>query len=167
MLPDVAHCKKLVAELNENGISNHYIHAAAREDISLEGLHQATKLEKTELGYGLALGIIVGGLAGLSAGLAAVMLPPAGLELDSKLVLITTTVIGTIFGIAVSTLVASDIPNHELNNFQDRIYQGEILLIVDMPSGQIEPVKALIYDHHPEVKIGVLKNPRKPLPGQV
>jgi hypothetical protein len=47
--------------------------------------------------------------------------------------------------------------NHELNAFQRAIEQGEILLMVDVPRGEVDMTKELILSHHPEAKIGVAK----------
>ena len=157
LLPDVAHCKTLVAELRTQGISDKQIHVVARDDIKLEGLHQANALQKTELAHGLEWGIGLGGIAGLLGGLLAVTFPPAGILLAGEAILLGTTLAGASFGAVVSALVAGDIPNHELEHFQDRIALGEILLLLDIPTPQVEIMTDLIKSHHPEAEIGVFK----------
>jgi hypothetical protein len=156
LLPDVAHCKALVADLRTQGISDNQIHVVARNDIELEGLHQATALQKTELAHGLEWGIGLGGIAGLLGGLLAVTFPPAGILLAGEAILLGTTLAGAGFGAVVSALVAGDIPNHELDNFQDKIALGEILLLLDIPTPHVEMMMRLIKYHHPEAEIGIL-----------
>ncbi len=156
LLPDVAHCKALVTDLRNQGISDNQIHVVARNDIELEGLHQATALQKTELAHGLEWGIGLGGMAGLLGGLLAVTFPPAGILLAGEAILLGTTLAGAGFGAVVSALVAGDIPNHELEHFQDRIALGEILLLLDIPTPHVEMMMRLIKSHHPEAEIGVL-----------
>lgn len=160
MLPDVEHCKQLVSELQQIDVGEKDIHVIAREDIPLEGLHQASVLEKTELKHGLELGVGVGGVAGMLAGLLAVTFPPAGLAFGGGAAVLTTTLAGAAgasFGSIVSALVARDIPNHELKGFQRAIYQGGILLILDIPTKRVDEIKRLISKTHPEAQIGIVK----------
>ncbi len=155
LLPDVPHCHALVAEIKEQGLKDPDIHVVAREDIPLEGLHKATSLQKTELTHGLELGIGVGGVAGMLGGLLAVTFPPAGLVLAGGAVVLGSTLAGAGFGGLVSALVAKDIPNHELEQYQDAIFQGEILLMLDVPTHRLDEIMALIRATHPEARIQV------------
>jgi hypothetical protein len=73
---------------------------------------------------------------------------------------LTTTLAGAAgasFGSIVSALVARDIPNHELKGFQKAIYQGSILLILDIPTKRVDEIKQLINKTHPEAQIGMVK----------
>ncbi len=160
MLPDVKQCKVLVAELQENGISNRHIHVVAADDIPLEGLHKASKLDKTELTYGLEWGIGIGGAAGLLGGLLAVAFPPAGVVLAGEAIILATTLVGAGFGSLVSALVAGDIPNHKLEKFRTAILDGHILLILDVPTSRVDTTIQLIESHHPEAEIGIVR-PKK------
>ncbi|MCP4696270.1 MAG: DUF1269 domain-containing protein [Gammaproteobacteria bacterium] len=157
MLPDVKHCKLLVQELQEAGMSDHDIHVIARKDIPLEGLHEASALQKTELAHGLEYGIGVGGAAGMLGGLLAVTFPPAGLILGGGALLLGTTLAGAGFGSLISALVAGDIPNHELEAFRVKINHGYILLILDVPTRRVEEMTEKIKTHHPEAEIGIVK----------
>jgi ABC-type uncharacterized transport system permease subunit len=152
-LPDVEHCKQLVAELRENGLTERHIHVVARSDISLDGLHKASALQKTELAYGLELGAVVGGVAGLLSGLLTITFPPAGIVIGFEVVLVMT-VVGTGFGVVLSALIARDIPNHELEDFQVKIAEGQILLILNIPTKKIDEISLLIKASHPEAEIG-------------
>ncbi len=158
MLPDIAHCKQLVAELQKVNISQQDIHVVARHDIPLDGLHQASALQKTELLHGLELGAGVGGIAGMLAGLLAVVFPPAGVVLGGGAAILATTVVGASFGSLVSALIARDIPNHELKDFQLRVALGEILLILDIPTPLLDQIMNLIKTTHPEAQIGIIKS---------
>lgn len=156
LVPDVVHCKALVADLRNQGISDKQIHVIARNDVELEGLNQATALQKTELAHGLEWGIGLGGVAGLLGGLLAVTFPPAGILLAGEAILLGTTLAGAGFGAVVSALVAGDIPNQELEHFQDKIALGEILLLLDIPTPHVEIMMHVIKLHHPKAEIGVL-----------
>jgi len=151
-LPDTNVCRQLVTELKQAGIQDHAIHVAARDDMPLDGLHQATAMQKTELAYGLELGLIVGGIAGLLGGLLAITLPPPGLDLGLVAVL-ATTIVGSGFGALVSTFVARDIPNHELDGYQASLMYGYVLLMLDVATQDVEHILGLIKRSHPEVDI--------------
>jgi hypothetical protein len=157
MLPDVAHCKLLVASLRKVGIAERDIHVVARNDIPLEGLHQASDLQKTELAYGLELGVGVGSIAGMLGGLLAITFPPAGVVLGGGAVILATTIAGAGFGTLVSALIARDIPNHELDAFQMRIADGEILLILAIPTSRVKEISRLVRTTHPEAEISVVE----------
>jgi hypothetical protein len=157
MVPNVQSCQNIVADLRANFVPDNDIHVLAREDIPLEGLNQATSLQRTELAHGVEMGLGVGGVAGMLGGLMAVTFPPAGLVIGGgALLVLATTLVGAGFGSLLSVLIASDIPNHELETFQDSISRGEILLIVDVPNDAVESSANLIKFHHPEARIGMI-----------
>ncbi len=163
MLPDVEHCQALVNALQAQDVTHRQIHVVAREDIELQGLHRTSALEKTEVVRGVEMGLAVGGVAGLLGGLLAVTFPPAGVALAGEaIVLVTTTLAGASFGGFVSALVASDIPHHDLDRFQRGISEGKLLLILDIPTPQMDTIMALIRTHHASAQINVVKSD-KPL----
>ena len=157
MLPDVEHCKQLVTELKQAGLRDKEIHVVAREDVPLEGLHQATVLDKTELKHGLELGASVGGAAGMLGSILAITFPPAGIVIaGGALTVLATTMAGASFGAMASALVARDIPNHELEAFQLDIDAGKVLLILDIKTTQVDAMTQMIKLTHPEAVIGVV-----------
>jgi uncharacterized membrane protein len=158
MLPDAAHCKQLVAELQKAGITERNIHVVARDDIPLEGLHKASVLQKTELVHGLELGAGVGGIAGMLGGILAVTFPPAGIILGAGALIVATTLAGASFGSIVSALIARDIPNHELEIFQTAVAAGQILLIFDIPANKVDEMIQLIKTTHREAEIGIVNH---------
>jgi len=157
MVPTIELCHQVLAELRSVGITDNHTHVVARHGTNLEGIHKATAFQKTELLHGIGLGFLVGGAAGLVGGLLAITFPPAGLQLDSTtLALVAMTLAGAGFGSLVSALVASDIPNHELEDFQVRIMQGQILIILDVLQEDVDAIVAVIKSHHPEAEVDVV-----------
>lgn len=157
MLPDVTHCKQLVRELVQHGIDEQNIHVVARDDVPLEGVNHVNDLPKTELTRGLELGLSVGGIAGMLGGLLAVTFPPAGIALGGGAVILASTLAGAGFGSLVSALVANDIPNYELEAFAKDIEEGQILLILDISTKEVDNIIRLIKVTHPEAIIGIIK----------
>lgn len=167
-LPDVTCCKQVVSELQtEQQLDSQHIHVIANEDISLEGLPEASELQKTELVHGAEVGATVGGAAGMLGGLLAVTFPPAGIVLGGgAMMVLATTLAGAGFGGIISALVARDIPNHELDEFQTALIQGQILLILDIQTKQVAEVCYLVKQSHPEVDIGIVDPELKKLVGE-
>jgi hypothetical protein len=156
-LPDVDCCKQVVTELQAEQISSQHIHVIANENISLDGLPEANELQKTELVHGAEVGATVGGAAGMLGGLLAVTFPPAGIVLGGgAMMILATTLAAASFGGIVSALVARDIPNHELDEFQTALAQGHILLILDIPTKKVAEICHVVKQNHPEVNIGIV-----------
>jgi hypothetical protein len=157
MLPNLETCTQLVTQLKQAGLHEDQIHIVAREGMALERLPKASLLQKTEVVRGIEVGLGVGGIAGILGGLLAVTFPPAGLAIGGGALILATTLAGAGFGSIVSGIIAADIPHHELEIFQSKIDQGEILLILDTPVARAEELIELIKSHHPQVKICVPK----------
>jgi hypothetical protein len=117
MLPDTESCKKLVAELKNAGIPERHLHVVASLAIPLDGLPEATSLQKTELTHGIEKGIALGGAAGLLGGLLVVAFPPAGLVVGGAALLTAVTAGGAGFGALAMGLISMDINRKKLAAF--------------------------------------------------
>jgi hypothetical protein len=158
LVPDVRTTRAVVGELVGGGIPEGRIHAVASSRIKLEGLPEATALQTSELWHGLEKGLGIGGVAGLLGGLLAVAFPPVGLVLGGQALLLSMLV-GAGAGAVVSALVAKDIPNQDLQSYNDAIARGQILLMVDVPKGEVTAWMDRIQQHHPTVDFGVCELP--------
>ncbi|KRT58217.1 hypothetical protein [endosymbiont of Ridgeia piscesae] len=158
LMPNLESCRQVVAELEDEGVPEHHLHAIASLDQSLDGLPEAGVLQKTELAHGLEWGAGLGGVAGMLGGLLAVSFPPAGLVLGGGALLVGAAA-GAGFGAVVSALLSSHEHNHDLDAFQRAIEAGEILLMVDIPRQRVDKIRELILNHHPEAHIGIAKLP--------
>lgn len=161
LLPDVESTRALTGELVTTGIDQEQIHILANHFTPLDGLPEASFLQKSDFKTGVEIGVGAGGVAGLIGGLLAVSFPPAGLVLGGGAIL-AMSLAGAGAGALVSGLVAQDIPNHELEAFEGAIEEGQLLMIVDVPKVRLDEMLALIRDHHPEVTIATTEpNPRQ------
>nr|VFK78450.1 MAG: hypothetical protein BECKSD772D_GA0070982_101524 [Candidatus Kentron sp. SD] len=154
LVPDVDTCRAIVGELGEAGIPESHTHVIGNHFTPLDGLHEASFLQKSEFTHGVEEGLGVGGAAGLIGGLLAATFPPAGLVLGGG-ALLASTLAGAGLGALVSAVVAKDIPSRKLEAFEDAINAGELLLLVDVPKKRIEKLVDIIQGHHPEVEIGM------------
>jgi len=149
MVPDTRSARQIRDELLLARIENNHIHVMARDGMSLEDLHEASVLQKTDFVHGAETGLAVGGGIGIIAGLVAVFFPPAGVDLQLVTILLTA-LIGAAFGAWVASMVASAIPNSRLKAFESAIAAGHILMMVDAPAGRVDEIRKLIAAHHPE-----------------
>jgi hypothetical protein len=158
LLPSVPKTRAVVDELRAGGIPEGRIHVVASSRIPLEGLPEAKALQTSELLHGLERGLGLGGVAGLLGGLLTIAFPPAGLILGGQALLLTVLV-GAGAGAVVSALVAKDMPNQEIQSYNDAIARGQILLMVDVPKAELTTWMDRIQQHHAEVDFGVCELP--------
>lgn len=153
MAPDVACARNIRDELLLARIEDSRIHVLAKDGIALEGLQEASILQKSDFVHGAETGLVVGGGIGILAGMAAILFPPAGVNLQLVTIL-ATALIGAAFGAWVSSMVASSIPNSRLKTFEAGIQAGRVLMMVDVPATRVDEIRKLIAGRHPEAGHG-------------
>jgi hypothetical protein len=116
-------------------------------------LPESNFLQKTDFVHGAQLGLGVGGLAGIVAGLLLVAFPPEGVTLQLAAVLIAA-LLGAVFGAWVSSMAASAVPNSRLKRFQKDIEQGKVLMMVNVPMRRVQEISDLVARRHPEAVSG-------------
>jgi hypothetical protein len=151
VVPHLGSARQIRDELLLNRIEDGHIHVMAKEGVALTGLHEASILQTSDFVHGAETGLAVGGGIGIVAGLVAVFFPPAGVNLQLVTILLTALV-GAAFGAWVASMVASSIPNSRLKKFQPALDAGQILMLVDAPSGRVNEITRLVNAHHPEAK---------------
>lgn len=149
ILPDPDSARQVVNDLLLARIEERHIHFMAKEGTSMRGLHEASILQKTDIAHGAEVGLVLGGIAGILAGLIAILFPPSGVSLELVTILITA-LIGAAFGAWASSMVASAIPNSRLRMFENDIAEGHVLMMVDVPRSRAEEIRELIHSRHPE-----------------
>lgn len=153
MLPDIRNARALLDELLLKRIEERYMHFMAREGTLPPDMPDANFLQKTDLVHGAQMGMIVGGGAGLIAGVLLVMFPPEGLTLQTFAILVAGLG-GAVFGAWASGMNAAAVPNSRLAQFAERIEQGQVLLIIDLPLSRVQEIEDLIAQRHPEISFG-------------
>lgn len=150
MVPDVTAAKAIFDELLLARIEAKHIHVLAKKGVPLEGLNEASILQKTDFVHGAEIGLMTGGGMGILVGVAMLFFPPAGASLQLATILLTALV-GAALGAWVSSMVASSIPNSRLKTFEAGIEAGRILMMVDVPFRRVDEIRKLIATRHPEV----------------
>ena len=149
VLPSLASAKQIVNDLLLARIEDRHMHFHAKSGVSLDGLHQATLFQTSDIVHGAESGLVVGGVAGVMAGIAVMLFPPTGASMQLVTVLITA-VLGSVFGVWVSSMIASSVPNSRLREFERDIESGKILLMVDVPAMRVAEIRDLFAKRHPE-----------------
>ena len=149
VLPNLASAKQIVNDLLLARIEDRNMHFHAKNGVSLDGLHQASLLQTSDIIHGAESGLVVGGVAGVMAGIAVMLFPPTGVSMQLVTILITA-VLGSVFGIWVSSMIASSVPNSRLREFDHDLETGKILLMVDVPAMRVAEIRELFTRRHPE-----------------
>ncbi len=149
VLPDIHSAKQIVNDLLLARIEERHMHFLAKDGVPLDGLHQASLLQTSDIVHGAESGLVVGGVAGVMAGVAVMLFPPTGMSMQMITVL-ATAIVGALFGIWVSSMIASSVPNSRLKEFEQEIAAGKILLMVDVPAMRLAEIRTLFGQRHPE-----------------
>jgi hypothetical protein len=148
-MPDLHSARKIMDDLLLARIEERHIHCLARQGTPMEGLHEANVLQKTDLVHGAQVGLLLGALLGCVVGGAVVWyFPIAGIW--QTVTVLAASIIGALFGVWVSSMVGSAIPNSRLRQFDTLIEDGKILVMVDVPDHRTEEIKSAIGERHPE-----------------
>lgn len=144
---DIAH--KVVNELLLARIEERNIHIVARKGTPLEDLPEASLLQRKDVIPAFQQGVALGGLTGALAGIVAVALP-TGLVLGGGAVMVLSLAGAGVGGWA-SSMIGSSVDNRQIQQFEEAIERGELLMMVDVPKARVEEIEELIMNHHPEV----------------
>ena len=153
MLPNVETTSLIVNELLLLRVDEHHIHVVAREGTPLGDLPEASLLQKSDFIPAVERGLAVGGITGIVAGIAAVTFPPAGLVLGGGAIL-GTSLAGAGMGAWMSGMIGVDVPNSQIQRFEQAIAAGEILMMVDVPKDRVRQIEELVHQHHPTAELG-------------
>jgi hypothetical protein len=148
-LPDVGSARTLANDLLLSRIEDRHMHFLARRGTDLGELREASYLQKTDTVHGAFVGFVIGGVMGVIVGLLLINFPPQGVSLQMVAVLIAA-IVGAGLGTWVASMVGLQVPNSRLKGFEQDIDDGKILLMLDVPAGRYEELRAVIARTHPE-----------------
>jgi hypothetical protein len=153
LLPDVASARQTVNDLLVARVPVQHIHCFGREGTNLAGLHPANVFQTTDVIYAAELGLLIGGVIGIAAGILVAMYYPLGFASLQWGVVAILGVLGALFGAWSSSLIGISVPSHRLKRFEAAIERGEILLMVDVASLQVKEIEKLLQASHPEARL--------------
>jgi hypothetical protein len=156
MLPDFNSARSMLSEMLLARVEARHLHFLAKRGTLPADLPEASVLQKTDMVHGAELGLVIGGAVGALGGIAAVLMPPAGVSLQLVTILLTA-LFGAFFGVWVSSMIGTQVPNSRLKVFQADIERGQVLMMVDVPLGKVGEVRELARRRHPEAVSGGLE----------
>jgi len=151
IMPDLPSARKMMDDLLLARIEERHIHFLARRGTSMEGLHEANHLQKSDLVHGAQVGLALGALLGFIVGAIVVMT----IVVDNRwqiAVVLGSGIVGALFGAWVASMVGSAVPNSRLTQFQSAIDEGRILVMADVPQHRVDEVREALHDRHPEAE---------------
>lgn len=146
LVPDIQTTHAIVEELRNEGMEERHIHILAKRDTPLEGMPEATVMQKTDFVSALERGAVLGGTTGLLAGLAG--LSYAGFVVAGGAIL-GIILAGATIGSLAGGLIGMNSGNSKLHKFESAIENGELLVLLDIPADQIDEITQKILKHHP------------------
>jgi hypothetical protein len=149
VMPDLPNARKMMDDLLLARIEERHIHFLAKRGTSMDGLHEANVLQKSDIVHGAQLGTAMGAVFGCIAGTLLIWFPPTE-GIPQVLAVLLATAAGGAFGGWASSMAAASIPNSRLKRFATAIDEGKILLMVDVPEHRVEQINALLHRIHPE-----------------
>jgi len=150
LLPNLELAHQVVDDLLLARIEQHHIHVLARQDLATGDLPQATLLQRSDMIHGLELGLALGGATGVLVGGVALLIQPDQFQLGWGTVLLACGLGGAFIGAWAASMIGTSAPNSSLKDFRPAIEKGQILLMVDVPRSQVEPVRNRVTRLHPE-----------------
>jgi hypothetical protein len=150
LLPGVESAERTANDLLLARIEDRHMHFLARRGTDLGKLHEASILQKSDAVHGARLGMMLGAVGGIVVGTYVYLTPPENMPLEFGTTVLVLAVLGALFGMWASSLVALAVPNTRLKRFAEEIERGSVLLMVDVPPGRVDEIHELVRLRHPE-----------------
>ncbi|ABA59154.1 conserved hypothetical protein [Nitrosococcus oceani ATCC 19707] len=163
LIPDVKSAEEIVKELLLARVEARHIYIVAKEGTPMGDLPEAGLAQRSDFIPSLERGVAVGGATGALAGIAAVTFPPAGVVLGGGAIL-ATALAGAGIGGWASSMIGVGGTNSQIEQFEEAIKGGELLMMVDVPKDRVDEIDELVKKHHPEAEISGTEPTIPPFP---
>ena len=147
LLPNLACARKAMDDLLLARVEERHIRFVAKEDTPMDGLHEASVLQKSDMVHGAQIGLMLGALLGIGAGALFVQFVPPAPQVAT---IVGTVAFGALFGTWIASMVGAAVPSSRLLKFESLVAKGMILLMIDVPEHRVDDVKMLFGKTHPE-----------------
>jgi hypothetical protein len=151
LLPDTEHARLVVRELEARGIQRKFMHAIAGRGGEVSDLPVASPMQRNDLGARIERYLWGGNLALFFMALIALVVL-ALLSLPWWWLLLPAGIMLVSFLTGLEFVMHT--PNVHLAEFQSAMRHREILLMIDVPVGQVAEVETLVHRRHPEAIAG-------------
>jgi hypothetical protein len=153
ILPDVASAHEMMDNLLLARVDANRIHFLARLGTPMGNLPEASISERTDMIDGWEIGMGLGAMVGLIAGLVSLSIPTWWYTKPVPMVatLMICTLVGFIGGGFWTAILATNLPNARLKPFERHIAEGKVLMIVLAPFHRVNEIRKLVERKQPEV----------------
>jgi hypothetical protein len=150
LFSDTGQARKAVVDLDGLGVEAEQIHVLAQPGANLDGLPPATERQRHDILKWLETtlwggNLVLFGLAFAGLVLAVILGNVMGVVLAVSLMIVSFTG-GALFALRMPTV--------HLDEFQEALSHGELLLMVDVTRDCVEDVEGLMRHRHPEAVAG-------------
>jgi hypothetical protein len=153
LIPDLASARRMMDDLLLARVEERHIHFLAKRGTPMDGLHEASIAQKSDLVHGAQMGLMLGALLGCAlGGVVVYTLNGNGADGMRIVTVLAATILGALFGAWVSSMVGSAVPNSRIKQFEQAIADGKILLMVDVPETRVEEIRERLHAIHPEAE---------------
>ncbi len=151
----ITSAEEVSEDLHRHGISDWRFHIISRDEAGLftHKLHSANILHKTDIVRFLERGIMLGALIGLALVIPATQLSVAPLPASLLLAMVLFCMLS---GAWIGCVGGISCENYKIQRFHNAIEKGQYLLMIDLKVEDVENMKALMANHHPEVSLQLL-----------
>ncbi|GGB96139.1 DUF1269 domain-containing protein [Pseudoduganella buxea] len=163
LLPDIPSARTMLDELLLARIEERHIHFMAREGSLPDDMPGCSFAMKTDLVHGAQVGIVMGATIGFLVGFVLALSQPYGLDVPTGMILLMALG-GALFGAWASGMNGCAIPNKKLEQYTDRIEQGQVLMMVDVPVRRIVEIEDMIARRHPNFNFAGVEPPMLAFP---
>jgi hypothetical protein len=151
LAPDLASARRLMDDLLLARVEERHIHVLARRGTPMDGLHEASFLQKSDIVHGAQMGLMLGAGLGCLVGFA---VSYALEESDTARIItvLAAVILGALFGAWVSSMIGASVPNSRLAQFRAAIDEGKVLVMADVPQTRVDEVRRRVGMEHPEIE---------------
>lgn len=150
LFPDTAQARRAVADLDGIGVDAEHMHVLARPGTDLSGLPPATERQRRDILKLLEKTVWGGNLALIGTAFAVLGL---AVFFGNTVVMVLAMAV-MIASLTAGALFAMRLPSIHLDEFQEELRHGELLLMVDVSRDCVEDVEELMRRRHPEAVAG-------------
>lgn len=151
MFVDEQHATQAIEQLKAAGISTDRISVIAKDKKDLKHISDETGTKAPEgIATGATAGGLLGGTAGLLAGLGMMAIPVFGpiMAAGPIVVALTGAAVGAGAGGLVGGLIGLGIPEDEAAEYENNVNEGQILVLVDESAGHRDQIYDIFRTNH-------------------
>lgn len=151
LLPDNTHASAVVRDLEERGIERARMHAIAGHGGDTSDLPVASAMQRNDTGARIERFLWSGNLVLFFLALVA-LVALALMPVQNAWLLLPAAIMVASFVSALEFVTHT--PNVHLEEFHGALGHREVLLMIDVPVGQVAEVENLVHRRHPEAMAG-------------